>query len=517
MTPDARDFNDAQTASSLGEDATPRATPRTNLISALLDNVVEAVIAIDEQGSIESFNRAAERIFGYAAAEVIGKNVKVLMPQPHRDQHDHYIENHRQTGIKKIIGIGREVEGQRKDGSLFPLHLAVSEFYLDSERMYIGLLRDLTESKRAQEKLLSEHHFNQAVLDQVREGISVYDRDLRLIAWNQFMEELTGRKYEDVAGAHLYDIYPSLRAHEAHLSIQRALAGETLSSAEPLGRIRGTTTFLAPGLRADEVDNPSAAWTQTTWAPYRDQSGNITAAIVTVADVTDLLRRRDRSMRQAEQLRQLSSHLEGSREAERMRIAHELHDELAGLLTAIKLDLNRMTQSKTGDTARIESLLELTNAAVKSTRRIINDLRPPALDQLGLWSALEWLGNDVANRTGLTVETDIAPDLESLALTPAASISIYRIVQEALNNAVRHAEASLLRIRAWRRNDELFLQVIDNGKGIDDKARSKQGHWGLIGMNERAISHGGNLSIDSTVGHGTTVQLQLLITGDSRA
>ena len=116
---------------------------------AILDNMVDALITIDERGTISSFNPAATRIFGYAVDEVMGKNIKSLMPSPHRDNHDGYMRNYQTTRTARIIGIGREVEGQRKDGSLFPMDLAISEVSYQGRPMYVGLLRDITERKRA--------------------------------------------------------------------------------------------------------------------------------------------------------------------------------------------------------------------------------------------------------------------------------------------------------------------------------------------------------------------------------
>ncbi|MBI3771828.1 MAG: PAS domain S-box protein [Gammaproteobacteria bacterium] len=114
----------------------------------VVENMVDGLIAIDEYGLIQEFNPAAERIFGYKSDEVIGKNVNMLMPEPYTAEHDQYLDNYQQTGKAKIIGIGREVEGKRKDGSTFPIDLAVSAMNLDGKKFYSGIVRDITERKR---------------------------------------------------------------------------------------------------------------------------------------------------------------------------------------------------------------------------------------------------------------------------------------------------------------------------------------------------------------------------------
>lgn len=118
---------------------------------AIVSSAADGIITIDEQGIVESFNTAAERIFGYAANEVIGQNLNVLIPSPDNEQHDEYIARYLRTGKAKIIGSGREVEGRRKDGTLFPMDLLVSEVRLGAQRLFTGILRDITERKRAEE------------------------------------------------------------------------------------------------------------------------------------------------------------------------------------------------------------------------------------------------------------------------------------------------------------------------------------------------------------------------------
>jgi PAS domain S-box-containing protein len=127
-------------------------------IRSVVNHVVDGIISIDQRGVITTFNPAAERIFGYAADEAIGRNVRMLMPAPYSVEHDRYIENYLVTGQAKIIGIGREVVGRRKDGSIFPMELAISVFRLGDERHFTGIVRDITDRKKLEDELQRRLH-----------------------------------------------------------------------------------------------------------------------------------------------------------------------------------------------------------------------------------------------------------------------------------------------------------------------------------------------------------------------
>jgi PAS domain S-box-containing protein len=132
-------------------------------LRGILESAVTAIITIDDRGLIENVNPATERLFGYSAAEVIGQNVKILMPEPYRTEHDRYIDSYLKSGTRKIIGIGREVTGQRKDGTTFPLHLAVSEFNAEGRRYFTGMISDLSDREHAEAALReSERRLAQA-------------------------------------------------------------------------------------------------------------------------------------------------------------------------------------------------------------------------------------------------------------------------------------------------------------------------------------------------------------------
>jgi PAS domain S-box-containing protein len=124
-------------------------------LSAIMNTAVDGIITIDELGQIESFNPAAERIFGYSVAEVVGQNVNILMPEPYRSEHDFYLAQYLYSGIGRIIGQGRELHGRRQDGTVFPLYLAISEVEmpLEDRRVFTGIVRDIPETKVIEEQL----------------------------------------------------------------------------------------------------------------------------------------------------------------------------------------------------------------------------------------------------------------------------------------------------------------------------------------------------------------------------
>ena len=122
-------------------------------LRGILESAVTAIITIDHRGLIETVNPATERLFGYGAQELIGQNVKVLMPEPYRAEHDGYIANYAGTGVKQIIGIGREVSGRRKDGTTFPLHLSVSEFEAEGRRYFTGMIHDISDRQHVEDAL----------------------------------------------------------------------------------------------------------------------------------------------------------------------------------------------------------------------------------------------------------------------------------------------------------------------------------------------------------------------------
>lgn len=245
-------------------------------------------------------------------------------------------------------------------------------------------------------------------------------------------------------------------------------------------------------------------------AELTGDAGSGRTAAGTVLDISDF-KRVETELRQSQaSLRELGGHQERIKENERKRIAREIHDELGGVLTGIKAYVS-VASSRVGDPAAAAPLLAEAMAqadmALDTVRRVIADLRPSVLDQLGVWEAIEWQASQLEAQTGVPCPCTIDPDLPALEADSAAML--FRIVQEALTNVARHAGASSVDIRAFRNGDDLVLEVEDNGVGIAFEQLSDQSTWGLRGMRERAHYLGGILHVGNRHGGGTMVSLRL--------
>ncbi|MBI4968454.1 MAG: PAS domain S-box protein [Rhodospirillales bacterium] len=173
---------------------------------AILDTVVDGIIVIDEAGIVEVFNPAAARIFGHDADAVMGRNVSMLMPEPDRSRHDGYLANFRQTGKATVIGIGREVRGLRKDGTIFPMHLAVSEMQANGARKFTGVVRDITTRKRAEAELGALAKEKSLLLESTEEGIYGIDVDGLCTFVNGAAARLLGYAASDMIGRNMHDL-----------------------------------------------------------------------------------------------------------------------------------------------------------------------------------------------------------------------------------------------------------------------------------------------------------------------
>ena len=217
---------------------------------------------------------------------------------------------------------------------------------------------------------------------------------------------------------------------------------------------------------------------------------------------------RDRTAR----LAQLATHLQDVREDEREHLARELHDELGALLTAAKLDVARI-KARLGDTLpeagqRLEHLNVTLNSGIALKRRIVEDLRPSSLSNLGLVASLEILAREFADHSGLEIKTSLEP----VELDESAQLTVYRLVQEALTNIGKYAGATHVDIGLHNKKDLVTVDVVDDGQGFDT-AKVAPVHHGLAGMRHRVEAAGGQLRIQSEKARGTHIHAELPVAG----
>jgi PAS domain S-box-containing protein len=247
-----------------------------------------------------------------------------------------------------------------------------------------------------------------------------------------------------------------------------------------------------------------------------NEGGKVLYTII-LRDVTERHRVQQKLSRSDDQLRQLSAALQTIREEERAHIARELHDDLGQLLASLRMDLTLLRQAD-GTSARSLQLMAVMEdnllTAINSLRRIATNLRPRALDEGGLYFALQGLRDDFVERHG--IPCSLFADEDELRLDDTASTAIFRIVQEALTNIARHADASNVELNLYRIDAQLLITIRDDGRGIEASDMEKAESLGLVGMRERVWALNGEITISSDEPPGTRIDIVLPLTGHIR-
>jgi signal transduction histidine kinase len=239
---------------------------------------------------------------------------------------------------------------------------------------------------------------------------------------------------------------------------------------------------------------------------------------VILRDITARLGAEAEIARSHAQLREAAAAMQEVREAERTRIARELHDELGQALTALKMDVDLLENASPLGRAhlleRTAAMRRLLDFTVATTRRISADLRPLVLDDLGLGSAAEWLTQHLCERANVRCELQLDPGLAGLG-EPYAS-ALFRVMQESLTNVAKHARASRVEVRLERDGDWAVLTVRDDGIGMSAGDESKPRSFGLRGIRERVLVLGGEVRVAGQPGSGTTVIVRIPLRGAAR-
>jgi len=362
----------------------------------------------------------------------------------------------------------------------------------------VGTVNDIDEIWKGRDLARESQMRLQGIVDSAMDAIISVDRDQRITLFNRAAERIFGYEPLEVLGQPLAMLIPSRFHQQHHRHVEDF--GRAGVSSRPMMAQR-IVTALRKGGEEFPID---ASISQNEIRGHRFFT-------VILRDVS-LRERTRRELAQArEDLRELSVASRTAREQENSRISRELHDELGQNLTSLKMDLAWLEANTPRDDGKflktIAAMRSVLDSTVAATRRISADLRPLMLDDLGLMAALEWLAEDTSRRHGFTVQLAVDEASENLA-EPLAS-QVYRIVQESLTNAGRHAAAQKVRVTLRTIGREVHLDVVDDGRGLAPEDLQKKGSFGLVGIRERVYILAGSVEMRGDAGRGTGIHVRL--------
>lgn len=346
--------------------------------------------------------------------------------------------------------------------------------------------------------LALDKHRLDGIFDTVIDGIITIDAEQKILFINPSAATMFGYTVEALLGTSLNQLIPQRhrQGHGKHVT----QFGETGTTRRKMGV--NFDDFYVTGLRADCTEFPIEASISNLV-----ENGQKYFTVI-FRDTTERKIAKEEIAHSHEQLSQLSGALQSIREEERKHIARELHDDLGQILAALRMDLSLLQRDPaiTGkSSSTLTSMDQLLLTSITTLRRIATDLRPRALDEGGLFFALQGLQRDFSRRHG--IDCELLANEDQLILDDARSTAIYRIVQESLTNVARHAKASEVQICFTRDAEKLQVTIADNGQGIETQDKRKSGSLGLVGIRERVKALGGEFAIESQAQSGTKLHV----------
>ncbi|PJJ18719.1 PAS domain S-box-containing protein [Janthinobacterium sp. 67] len=509
----------------------------------ILDSIREGVLVTDSENRIISVNPAFTTITGYQAEEAIGRDPSFLGGGTHlphfyetmwRSLHEDgswygELVNRRKNGerfveslsitpmrtqdgtISHFVGVFSDItERKLAEADLRELHRELDQRVIDRTaellRANQHLQLEVQQRERAQEALRDAERFFHATIDSLTDRVLVLDREGSVVHANQACLDFVGQMQKPLHYLAFCETDPRW---------QRSAGRELAAGIRAV--IAGSADTFA--LEYEFATGSGPRWSQARVSRFLGEG-----PLRVVVAHTDITERKlmDGALRQSHaQLRQLALHLETAKEDERKRISRDIHDELGQNLLALRIDISMLSARTEGSHPRLHhrvgAVLSNVDTTIKSVRGIINELRPMALD-LGLQAAIEWQVGDFRKRSGVACRLLIRDEALFAAIDSQVEIVLFRIVQEALSNVMRHAQASQVEIELSWDACAVYVAISDNGIGITPQQQRKKQCFGLIGIAERVTALGGQFEVGLPAsGAGCRLALQIPLPDAARA
>jgi PAS domain S-box-containing protein len=465
----------------------------------IIENIEDGLAEIDLKGNFKFFNDAISKIHGYPKNELMKLNYLDYMDE----------ENAKKIFAKynKVFTTGeseKEVEYEiiTKNGSRNYLAVSITPIKDDAGRIiaFRCIVRDRTERRKAEEKSREIEERYKALIDRSLDFIYTIDFEGRFIDANEAALRRFDYKREDISSLNI----TSFLDEKQILSVIKIMQELTET---------GTQKELAE-IKLRHKDGSYV---------YVESKGSVVmsdgkpVAIQAVArDITERRQAAEEIRKTQEQMRAFADRLQTVREEERAHIAREVHDELGGSLTGIKIDLSLLKKAaeeikenslKDPLLNQIHNTMKNIDNTIQTVRKIATELRPGILDDLGILAALEWQLDDFRQRTGINYEW--ISTQKKIRIDEQGATALFRIFQETLNNVFRHANATEVHVRLRKKSNMYILEVEDNGNGITEDKIDDKKSLGLLGMRERALAVGGRINVKGHLGKGTKVIVEI--------
>jgi len=462
----------------------------TQSLLTALEKTPKAGVYVIHRGKFVMVNDFTAARSGYRKEEMIGMEaIEIIHPEDRKMARANAISMLK--GERNTPYVFRTVS---RTGEIHWITEAVSSIHYQGQRAVLGTSLDVTELVMAQKEIEELKALEASILEAIPHAVLGWEEG-KIIFANRGVEKVFGWGASELIHRDMDILFPA-EAHYARfmrnlyltLKLQRTFY----------------TEFVCRTRHGLDIDCLISA---TPIGVYeRDRR-----LVITFEDITDRKRIGKELEESRRRLRKLTAHLQDIREKERAHLARELHDELGQLLTALHMDLVILSQQIGPHETRLKettsSMVTLLQKIMETLRRIYQDLRPAVLDHLGLTAAVCWQAEEFQRRTDIICDVNIYP--EEIALDTERTLTLFRILQEALTNVARHAKATQVNISLRKEGGKVSLTVEDNGCGIDEGYLDKPDSFGLLGIKERAYLWGGEFYISKREQGGTMVRVSL--------
>jgi PAS domain S-box-containing protein len=476
----------------------------------VIDALSSHIAIVDQEGLIVAVNQAWQHFADVNGArrDKIGVGVNYLAVCRAAQG---------ETALAAAAGIGNVLAGTEPTFAIeYPCHSATENRWFLMQvtplafvpAMAVVAHHNITERKEAENALAQERNLLRTVIDHLPDFIFAKAPDGQFMLVNQAYAQFLGvASPEAVRGKRVFDFYPNALARQYQAADRTVLeTGQTVADYE------------VPTVNRDGTPRLHL----TTKCPLFDEQGHVRGLVGIGRDITEHKQDEEEKnqllaaiMQQRSRLRMLSGRLAESQETQRKQIARELHDQVGQNLTALGFTLKLIQSQILADLPLGEQLklhlqdaLQLVSQTTEAIRHLMTELRPPVLDDYGVVVALHWYAEQMRTRSGLQI--NVYGESPTPRLSEVIENALFRIVQEAINNTLKHGQATEVTIRVTSTDDRVSLVIADNGQGFDPQAANiSQSGWGLLTMRERAEAVGGHCHIISQPGAGVSVIVEV--------